>query len=47
MDLVLARGLGKGFPGFKLTYHLPCELTGEATPFESHGCGLLSDDQEA
>jgi hypothetical protein len=47
MDLILTRGLGRGFPGFELADHLQLELTGEATSFESQGDCLLSILKEA
>jgi len=42
MPLRLARSLGCGLPGPDLAHHLQRERTGEATSFESQGCGLLS-----
>jgi hypothetical protein len=53
MDLLILQGLdealdlGRGFPGFELADHLPCELTGKATSFESQGDCLLSILKEA
>jgi hypothetical protein len=37
MHLILACGLGGGFPRLDFPHHLPLELTGEATSFESQG----------
>jgi hypothetical protein len=47
MDLILTRGLGRGFPGFELADHLQFELTGKATSFESQGDCLLPILKEA
>jgi hypothetical protein len=35
MDLILARRLGRSFPGFDLAHDLHCERTGKAAAFES------------
>jgi hypothetical protein len=37
MDLILARGLGRGFPRLKFADHLECELTRKARTVESQG----------
>jgi hypothetical protein len=47
MHLILAGGLGGGFPRLDLPYDLQLEFTREATAFESQGGCLLSRVKEA